>query len=83
MRGLGQHTLLGIVVGYARFWAAHFTGHHFKSDVGRLHQWVQNNPFFKNIRKVEVCRHLLAIYFQARKVGQGHKILVGHISRTI
>jgi hypothetical protein len=28
MRGLGQHTLLGIVVGYARFWATHITGHH-------------------------------------------------------
>jgi hypothetical protein len=39
MQGFGQHTLLGIN----------------KSDVGRLHQWDQNNPFFLNIRrKVEV-----------------------------
>jgi hypothetical protein len=28
MMGFGQHTLLGIVVGYARFWATHFTRHH-------------------------------------------------------
>jgi hypothetical protein len=30
LRGLGQHTLLGrlIVVGYAKFRATHFTGHH-------------------------------------------------------
>jgi hypothetical protein len=27
-RGLGEHTLLGIVLNYARFWAAHFTGQH-------------------------------------------------------
>jgi hypothetical protein len=38
MRGFGQHTLLGII----------------RSDVGRLHQWVQNNPFNNNSRKVEV-----------------------------
>jgi hypothetical protein len=49
MRGLRQHTLLGIIVGYARFWATNITGltGHHRSDVGRLHQWVQNNPFFK------------------------------------
>jgi hypothetical protein len=45
--GIGQHTLLGIVVGYVRFWTTHFTGLHCRSDVGRHHQWVQNNPFFK------------------------------------
>jgi hypothetical protein len=37
-------TLLCNVVGYARFWATHFSGH--RSDVGRLHQWVENNPLF-------------------------------------
>jgi hypothetical protein len=52
LRGLGQHTLLGIVVGYARFWATHFILGIIRSDVGRLHQWVQKNPFFS--RKVEV-----------------------------
>jgi hypothetical protein len=42
MRGFVQHTLLDII----------------RSDVGRLHQWIQNNPFRKNnsIRKVEVSR---------------------------
>jgi hypothetical protein len=38
MRGLGQHTLLGIT----------------RSDVGRFHQWVQNNCFKNNSRNVEV-----------------------------
>jgi hypothetical protein len=38
MRSFGQHTLLGII----------------RSDVGRLHQWVQNNPFWSNSRKVDV-----------------------------
>jgi hypothetical protein len=38
MQGFGQHTLLGIT----------------KSDVGRLHQWVQNNIFLNISRKVEV-----------------------------
>jgi hypothetical protein len=28
MSGLGQHTLLGVVVGYARFRVTQFTGHH-------------------------------------------------------
>jgi hypothetical protein len=75
MWGLGQHTLLGIVVGYVAPLATHVTGYCFgvrgasdntlywvllwvmrgfgqhtllviiRSDVGRLHQWVQNNPF--------------------------------------
>jgi hypothetical protein len=59
---LGQHILLGIVVGlsgvlllvmlrlgqhtlllcYARFRATHLLGI-IRYDVGRLHQWVQNN----------------------------------------
>jgi hypothetical protein len=39
----GQHTLLGIVEGYAKFRATHFTAHLHRSDVGSLHQWVQNN----------------------------------------
>jgi hypothetical protein len=33
MRGFGQQTLVGII----------------RYDVGRLHQWVQNNPFLNNI----------------------------------
>jgi hypothetical protein len=32
MRGFGRHTLLGII----------------RSDVGCLHQWVQNNIFLNN-----------------------------------
>jgi hypothetical protein len=34
---------------YASFQATHFTGHHFMSDVGCLHQWVQNNLFLNII----------------------------------
>jgi hypothetical protein len=30
-------------------WATHFTGHHHRSDVGRLRQCIQNNPFLKTI----------------------------------
>jgi hypothetical protein len=84
MWGLGQHTLLGIVVGYVAPRATqftrlllfvyegprttHFTGYccelcevlgntlywaSYRSDVGRLHQWVQNKPFkTNNSRKV-------------------------------
>jgi hypothetical protein len=43
MRGLRQHNLLGIIDGYAKFlgntlyWASAY-----RSDVGRLHQWVQD-----------------------------------------
>jgi hypothetical protein len=38
MRRFGQHTLLGII----------------RSDVDRLHQWVQNNLFLNNSRKVKM-----------------------------
>jgi hypothetical protein len=42
MRGFGQHTLLDII----------------RSDVGRLHQWVQNNFFLNNsVKKLMLkCR---------------------------
>jgi hypothetical protein len=61
MRDLGQHTLLAIVVGLWRtsdktlywvlLWVMRGFGQHtllgiIRSDVGHLHQWVQNNPFF-------------------------------------
>jgi hypothetical protein len=48
--GASGNTLLCNAVGlcgasdntlYWRFWATHFIGH--RSDVGQLHQWVQNN----------------------------------------
>jgi hypothetical protein len=38
MRRFGQYTLLGII----------------RSDVGRLHQWVKNNIFKHNSRKVKM-----------------------------
>jgi hypothetical protein len=54
MWDLGQHTLLGIVVGYARFWATHYW-----TSLGLM--WgafingFNNSPFKKNnSRKVEV-----------------------------
>jgi hypothetical protein len=40
MRGFGQHTLLGII----------------RSDVGCLHQWVQNNVLKKIIVVKSMCR---------------------------
>jgi hypothetical protein len=54
MRGLGQHTLLGIVVGYMWSFGYHTLLGIIRSDMGRLHQWVQNKIFFLNSRKVEV-----------------------------
>jgi hypothetical protein len=67
MLRLGQHTLLAIVVGlwgasdntlyWVLLWVMRGFGHHtvvgiIRSDVGRLHQWVQNNSFLNKSRKV-------------------------------
>jgi hypothetical protein len=87
MLHLGQHTLLGIVVGswgasdntlyWVLLWVMQGFGQHtllgiIRSDVGHLHQWVQNNPFF-NSRKVEVSVFVHVIPLKLLKWISPHK----------